>query len=179
MTRRAPVSSSQDEGSHAPTSLRRASRAARLLLVSAATLGMGMMVTMGCESSGSYGTKTVSRCVPEGACGEAMFEPGLVAARGDAGRGQALWAEHCASCHGEAGVGVQDARHIDMTSAAWHARFGDGQIATATRVGRPPVMPAFRFTDDEIRDLLAHIRSLRREGATAPPTPPPSTSPGY
>ena len=114
----------------------------------------------GCESGGSVGDEPVSRCVPEGSCGEAMFRAGLTAAQGTASAGATLFATHCTECHGVAGVGVREAHKIDMTSTAWQARVGDADIVRTLRSGRPPVMPAFRFSEGELRELLALVRTL-------------------
>lgn len=134
-------------------------------------MGVALALT-GCESRGSLGERPVARCVPEGSCGEAMFELGLVASRGDATRGAPLYQATCAVCHGPAGRGVQDARRVDMTSPAWHARMRDGEIARVTRAGRPPIMPAFPLSDQQVRDLLAFIRTLKVDAA-------PAATPGY
>lgn len=117
------------------------------------------------------GDAPVSRCVPHGSCDPAMFRAGLSAALGDATRGRALFGANCARCHGSNGIGVAEARRIDMGSAAWQASMRDAGIVATVRAGRGAAMPAFRFSDDEHRNLLAFIRSLVRTGepATAPP----------
>ncbi|HRE89622.1 MAG TPA: c-type cytochrome [Myxococcota bacterium] len=135
-------------------------------------------MTMGC-AGGELGDEPVARCVPEGQCGEAMFQGGLSAALGDASRGAPIWARECARCHGPDGVGIAEARHIDMTSPAWQLSMRDGTIVSTLRQGRAPIMPAYTFNDDELRDLLAHIRSLKRDLPTrAQPAPSPTRSPG-
>lgn len=88
-----------------------------------------------------------------------MFQSGISADQGDAQRGAAIFAKDCTRCHGDAGKGIAEARRIDMTSPAWQASLRDGVIVKTVRAGRPP-MPAFTFTDQELKDLLAHIRKL-------------------
>jgi cytochrome c553 len=111
-------------------------------------------------NAGELGDEPVERCVPEGACDEAMFHGGLSAAFGDASRGAALFAKECARCHGDAGKGIAEARRIDMTSPAWQASMRDGVIVKTVRGGRLPLMPAFAFSDEQLKDLLAHLRRL-------------------
>lgn len=149
----------------------------RTLVITAASL-VGALVGAGC-AGGELGDEPIARCVPEGACNETMFQGGLSAALGDASRGAPVWARECARCHGPDGVGIAEARHIDMTSPAWQLSMRDGTIVTTLRQGRAPIMPAYTFTDDELRDLLAHIRSLKRDLPTgAQPAPSPTRSPG-
>lgn len=116
-------------------------------------------------NAGELGDEPIARCVPAGSCDEAMFRAGLSAELGDAARGAPLYARDCARCHGDQGKGIAEARRIDMTSAAWQASMRDGAIVKTLRAGRPPIMPAFEYEDQELKDLLAHIRTLR----VAPP----------
>lgn len=100
----------------------------------------------------------------------------------DIARGQALYAENCASCHGADLEGQPDWRSPgpdgvlpvpphDQTGHTWHhdnlllfdyTRLG-GQAALEDRgiTGFKSGMPAFgeTLTDDEIWDILAFIRS--------------------
>ena len=122
---------------------------------------------LGACGGGEVGDEPIERCVPEGACDPAMFQGGLTAALGDATRGAAVYQANCAKCHGPAGKGVAEARRVDMTSPAWQATMRDGTIVKTVRAGRPPAMPAFSLADQELKDLLAHIRRLE----VAPPAP--------
>lgn len=127
------------------------------------------LILVGCGGN-EVGDTPVSRCVPDGACDEAMFRSGLSAALGDAATGRTLYDANCARCHGDDGVGIAEARRIDMGSAAWQASMRDAGIVATVRAGRGASMPAFRLTDDEHRHLLAFIRSLVRSGEPARPT---------
>lgn len=111
---------------------------------------------------GSVGHKPIKRCVPQGQCDPSMFKTGLTAAAGDAGKGAGLFQQHCATCHGPDGRGTVQAPGIDLTSAVWQSRYRDGEIASIIRGGRPPKMPAFSLPDAQLRDLVAHVRSLKR-----------------
>ena len=89
--------------------------------------------------------------------------------------GAALYGRWCTSCHGTAGKGdgpnaaslpVKPAQHASRD--AMSARSDDALYDTIAGGGaimnRSPRMPAFgaTFTDAEIRNLVAHIRSLCR-----------------
>lgn len=100
----------------------------------------------------------------------------------DLARGASLYAQNCASCHGAELEGEPDWRSPgpdgvfpapphDETGHTWH--HGDGLLFEITKLGgagvlkargiteTPSGMPAFEdvLTDDEIRDVLAFIRS--------------------
>jgi len=130
---------------------------------------LALIVALGPACSDSeVGDSPVARCNPAGACDEAMFKTGLSAALGDAQAGATLFARECSKCHGEAGKGLLEARRVDMTSPAWQASMRDGTIAKTVRSGRMPVMPAFAFDDQQLRDLLAHIRKLEQAPQPTP-----------
>jgi hypothetical protein len=57
-----------------------------------------------------------------------------------------------------------------MTSAAWQASVRDATVVKTVRTGRGAQMPSFTLKDQELRDLLAHLRSLVRAPA-APAAP--------
>lgn len=109
---------------------------------------------------GDLGDEVVTRCVPQNACDDAMFQGGIKASLGDARRGGQVFAANCARCHGMTGHGENDARAIDMTSPAWQASLRDAAIVKTVRAGRGMKMPAFALPDQDLRDLLAFIRSL-------------------
>lgn len=143
-----------------------------IVVIAASLAAAGLF---GCNA-GELGDEVIERCVPEGACDEAMFQGGLSAARGDAQRGAATWARECTRCHGPDGVGIAEARHVDMTSPAWQLSLRDGTLVKTIRAGRAPTMPSYNFSDDELRDLLAFVRSLKADGPRQRPkagdTPP-------
>ncbi|MFO0748038.1 MAG: c-type cytochrome [Myxococcota bacterium] len=120
---------------------------------------LALSASAGCDR-GDLGDEPVSRCVPAGACDEAMFQGGIKASLGDAARGAKLFADNCVKCHGATGHGEADAKAIDMTSPAWQASMRDAAIVKTVRAGRGMKMPAFTFDDQSLRDLLAHVRTL-------------------
>ena len=100
----------------------------------------------------------------------------------DLARGAALYAEHCASCHGAELEGAPDWRRRgadglypapphDETGHTWH--HGDQLLFDYTKLGGEALlalsgitnfesgMPGFAelLTDDQIRDILAFIKS--------------------
>ena len=100
----------------------------------------------------------------------------------DLARGAALYAEHCASCHGAelegapnwrrpGADGLYPAPPHDATGHTWH--HGDRMLFDYTKLGGEGLfaargitnfesgMPGFAeiLTDDEIRDVLAFIKS--------------------
>jgi rhodanese-related sulfurtransferase len=87
---------------------------------------------------------------------------------GDAAAGAPLFAAECASCHGAAGEG---ATALSLNSPIFHDTASDGQIRYAIAHGREGTpMPAFepRLSPRKLDDLVAFVRTLRREG---PPRP--------
>jgi cytochrome c oxidase cbb3-type subunit 3 len=125
---------------------------------------------LGCAAcnAGEVGDEPIARCVPAGQCDESMFRGGLSAALGDAARGATLYAQDCARCHGDQGKGIAEARRVDMTGPAWQASMRDGTIVKTLRAGRAPIMPAFSYESQQLKDLLAHIRTLQVNPAPAP-----------
>ena len=92
--------------------------------------------------------------------------------RGDAERGAALHMENCAECHGYDGKAEVIVMHMDEpprdeTDVEYMKTMSDVFMYLAIcrggeAVGRSLVMPAWGdfFTDQEIRDLVAHIRTF-------------------
>lgn len=108
---------------------------------------------------------------PESSGGQPQAPPAVAAS--DALNGPALYARHCAACHGETGGGdgwnaanlpVVPTAHADASLMAarpddslYDAIFAGGYV-----LDRSPLMPAFGayFTTEQIRALVAHIRDL-------------------
>lgn len=92
--------------------------------------------------------------------------------RGDPARGQPLHVEHCAECHGHDGKAEVIVMHMDEpprdeTDVAYMETLSDGFLYLAIcrggeAVGRSFVMPGWGdlLTDQEIRDLVAYIRTF-------------------
>jgi mono/diheme cytochrome c family protein len=92
--------------------------------------------------------------------------------RGDADRGSVLHEENCAECHGYDGKAEVIVMHMDEpprdeTDVEYMKTLSDLFLYLAIckggePVGRSIVMPAWGdfFTDQEIRDLVAYVRSF-------------------
>jgi len=107
-------------------------------------------------------------------------------ASGDPRRGEPLYRQYCAVCHGATGEGdgpnaasMEDDRPRDLTDARYMARLIDTQLVEVIRggggaVGRSRFMPAWGNTlsAEQVADLVAYIRTLwAQPQRTAPATP--------
>ena len=97
---------------------------------------------------------------------------GATAILSQAADGKTLYAENCAKCHGASGKGDtrmgQKLGVQDYTSAKVQASFTDEQAAKdikegVTKDGKRK-MKAFgdKLSDEQIKDLVAYIRSLKK-----------------
>lgn len=79
-----------------------------------------------------------------------------------AGRGAAIFAEQCATCHGPDGKGNQEFGAPNLTDPIW--LYGDSQAAVAQtiRTGRGGIMPAWtgRLDPVSIKMLALYVHSL-------------------
>jgi len=94
---------------------------------------------------------------------------------GDAERGKAVYAKHCALCHGATGDGKSKMaaslkpKPADFTDKALTGKRSDWELYLAVRDGGPAIgltkaMFAWKalLPDQEIRDSVAYVRSLGR-----------------
>ncbi|HEY8430765.1 MAG TPA: c-type cytochrome, partial [Sandaracinaceae bacterium] len=91
-------------------------------------------------------------------------------------RGRAIYAQHCARCHGARGEGV-DA--VALANPVLLATASDGFLQYAVSHGRSGTrMPAFasRLTPQQIDDVVSYVRILGTD-AGVPPAPPPPPEP--
>src|SRR6188768_1289879 len=85
---------------------------------------------------------------------------------------QALWGQHCASCHGKDGKGQTKAGKKagvkDQTDAAYQASLTDEKMFKAVKEGLKEdgkeKMKRFaeKLKDDEVKALVAHVRSFKK-----------------
>jgi mono/diheme cytochrome c family protein len=95
--------------------------------------------------------------------------PPYSAALGDAERGESIFAQACASCHGSDGEGVKG-KAGSVVDAAYLSLVTDQYLRTVVIVGRPDLgMPDFRdyvpgkpMTPEEISDVVAWLSSKRQ-----------------
>lgn len=105
---------------------------------------------------------------------------------GDPRRGEPLYRQYCAVCHGVTGEGdgpnaasMEDDRPRDLTDARYMSRLIDTQLVEVIRggggaVGRSRFMPAWGNTlsAEQVVDLVAYIRTLwAQPQRTSPATP--------
>jgi cytochrome c5 len=87
-------------------------------------------------------------------------------------RGKLLYAQTCAVCHGAAGEGMPNLGK-DMTGSEFVKGKSDAELVEFIKVGRdigdpanttgvamPPKGGNASLTDDQLKDLVAHIRTL-------------------
>ena len=82
--------------------------------------------------------------------------------RGDAAKGQALFAENCAACHGDAGKGNPEVGAPNLTANIWLYGGVQSTIEETIMNGRGGVMPtwASRLDPTTIKALTVYVHSL-------------------
>lgn len=88
---------------------------------------------------------------------------GLPTAPGyDAAAGKKIFADNCASCHGEAGKGNQDLGAPDLTDKIWLYGSDEATIVETITNGRAGVMPAWvdRLDSSTIKAMAVYVHSL-------------------
>src|SRR5262245_23849517 len=79
----------------------------------------------------------------------------------DTGRGAALFAESCASCHGVDGRGLNGPN----LTGIWTAGASDDSVFQKIRQGVAGSMPASRASDADVRAIVAHLKTLAAPAA--------------
>jgi len=83
-------------------------------------------------------------------------------ARADVAAGEATYKAKCAMCHGADGKGKASMANSDLTAADVQKK-SDADLSGAITNGKPPKMPASKsLTPDQVKDLVAFIRSLKK-----------------
>lgn len=108
--------------------------------------------------------------------GVGILAVGALAQAPDLARGKATYKELCAKCHGSAGKGdgkeaaTLKTKPKDLTDCARMAEFSDDELFRIAKEGGEAAglsddMPAYAdsLEDDEIRDVVAFIRTLCRK----------------
>ena len=83
-------------------------------------------------------------------------------AKADVAAAGATFKAKCAVCHGADGKGKESLKTPDFTSADVQKK-GDADLSGIITNGKPPKMPAYRtMTPDQVKDMVAFIRSLKK-----------------
>jgi cytochrome c oxidase cbb3-type subunit III len=94
---------------------------------------------------------------------------------GDAGRGAMIYADTCQKCHGNTTV-RGTAPHL--ANPVFISLASDAFIAHAIRHGRPGTpMEAFPLSDQQLADVIAHLRTYAPSKVPTPPVTPPPPPP--
>ena len=84
---------------------------------------------------------------------------------------KANWTKHCASCHGKDGKGQTKAGKTagvkDMTAPQYQAELKDDKAFKSVKEGikegeKIRMKPAEGLSDDEIKALVAHVRTFKK-----------------
>ena len=116
------------------------------------------LIGVGC--SGRPEEKVRERCIPQGKCADISTEFRQVP--GDKTRGASLFREHCATCHGVEARGIPSKSSQDLTDPTWQKKTKDSGIRNVIQIGQGMKMPAFRFDQQQLADLVQFIRSVAR-----------------
>jgi mono/diheme cytochrome c family protein len=86
---------------------------------------------------------------------EAASAPSAAPVAGDAARGETLFAENCANCHGEAGAGGG----VGPTLAGSGVAREDAQATIENGSG---IMPSDLVSGQDLSDVLAYLETITR-----------------
>jgi cytochrome c oxidase cbb3-type subunit 3 len=78
-------------------------------------------------------------------------------------RGKALYGVNCQFCHGADTRGGDGGPSLLRSGIVLADQKGE-QIGPVVRAGRPPAMPKFTLTDDQIADIAAFVHTFRAAG---------------
>lgn len=85
-----------------------------------------------------------------------------VPAQADVAAAQATFKTKCAACHGADGKGKEAMKTRDLASADVQ-KMSDAELSAIITNGKPPKMPPYKsLSADQVRDLVAYIRSLKK-----------------
>jgi cytochrome c oxidase cbb3-type subunit 3 len=107
--------------------------------------------------------KLLSRADIETVTDFVLSQAGLPTAPGaDLAKGKKIFADNCASCHGDAGKGNREIGSPDLTDQIWLYAPSRDAIIEGLMNGRGAVMPAWapRLDDTTIKSLAVYVHSL-------------------
>lgn len=91
------------------------------------------------------------------------------AAGGNASAGKAIYAAQCAMCHGVTGKGdgavgkTLKPTPRNFTTGTFKYGSSDAQIAALIKKGKAPMPGYASMSDQQLKDLVAYIRSLKKK----------------
>ncbi len=85
-----------------------------------------------------------------------------LSAQADTAAAEATFKTKCAMCHGADGKGKEAMKTPDFSSADVQKK-SDADLSGVITNGKPPKMPAYKtMTPDQVKDMVAFIRSLKK-----------------
>lgn len=107
------------------------------------------------ETTKYLGALTLTSALLAGVC---LFSS---PAKADVAAAEATFKAKCAMCHGADGKG-KSMPNTDLTSADVQ-KMSDADLSGVITNGKPPKMPAYKtMTPDQVKDMVAYIRSLKK-----------------
>lgn len=83
-------------------------------------------------------------------------------AKADVAAGEATYKAKCAGCHGADGKGKEAMKTKDLASEDVQ-KMSDADLSGVITNGKPPKMPPYKsLSTDQVKDLVAYIRSLKK-----------------
>ena len=75
----------------------------------------------------------------------------------------ALWAQHCASCHGKDGSGnTTMGKKLAVKDYSKDQGFSDAEAANVIKNGKGKMKAYKQFSDADVKALVAYVRSLKK-----------------
>lgn len=83
-------------------------------------------------------------------------------AKADTAAAEATYKAKCASCHGADGKGKETMKTKDLASPDVQ-KMSDADLSAIITNGKPPKMPPYKtMTPDQVKDMVAYIRSYKK-----------------
>ena len=75
----------------------------------------------------------------------------------------ALWAQHCASCHGKDGSGnTTMGKQLGLKDYSKDQGFSDAEAANVIKNGKGKMKAYKQLSDADVKALVAYVRSLKK-----------------
>jgi cytochrome c6 len=104
----------------------------------------------------NLGAKTLATALLASTC---LFS---LPAKADVAEAATTYKAKCAMCHGADGKGKESMKTPDFTSADAQKK-SDADLSGIITNGKPPKMPPYKtMTPDQVKDMVAFIRSLKK-----------------